>query len=335
MGSRDAVLALINGAWATQAIGVACELGLPDLLAQAPRDAAAIASQAHAHLDATRRLLNALVSLGICEARPDGTFALAEDGEWLRRAGDDSLDAWARLSATRLWRNWGGLADSVRTGRSTRSRVQASEDFTHLDANAEAADTFNAAMLAYTRPVARAAACRLDWSGVGTLVDVGGGVGELAATILARYPSMRGIVYDLRHAATAATRHLERAGLSSRCDFVAGSFFESVPAGDACILKSVVHNWDDERAAVVLARCAEALAPGARVVLLERLLPEHPGSNAEDREHARSDLNMLVGCDGRERTEEDFRALLEAAGLAWHGATPLVQGFSALEARRR
>ena len=334
MGSREAVLSLINGAWATQAIGVACELGIPDLLAAAPRDAAAMAAETRADADATRRLLLALVTLGICEELADGRFTLAAGGEWLRRGGDDSLDAWARLSATRLWGNWAGLADSVRTGRSTRSRVQASEDFTHLDANPEGAEMFNAAMLAYTRPVARAAASSLDWSGVDLLVDVGGGLGELAAAVLVAHPTMRGIVYDLRHAAAAAARHLVRAGVSARCEFVTGSFFESVPAADACVLKSVMHNWDDERAGVILARCAEALRPGGRVVLLERVLPERPAGSPEDREHARSDLNMLVGCDGRERTEAQLRALLGAAGLAWRGATPLVHGFSALEARR-
>ncbi|HEX5128935.1 MAG TPA: methyltransferase, partial [Usitatibacter sp.] len=193
---------------------------------------------------------------------------------------------------------------------------------------------FNAAMLAYTRPVARETARKLDWQGVGLIVDVGGGVGELAAAVLRAQPAMRGIVYDLRHAAAAAASHLERAGLSARCEFVTGSFFESVPAADACLLKSVLHNWDDERAAAILERCAAALGPGGRVVLVERVLPERPASAEDDRDQARSDLNMLVGCDGRERTEAEFRALLEGAGLAWHGATPLVLGFSALVALR-
>jgi SAM-dependent methyltransferase len=331
--SREELLGLINASWTTQAIGAACELGLPDLLLEGSRDAAAVARLLQADPDAVRRLLRALATLGICVERPGGGFGLAPAGKYLCREREDSLDAWARMSATRLWGNWAGLCDSVRSGRSTRSRVQDVDDFSHLDRNGPGADLFNAAMLAYTLPVAHAAARRLDWNGVATLVDVGGGMGELAAAILSEHPGMRGIVYDLDHARRAAIPHLERAGVGDRCEFAAGSFFDSVPAADACLLKSVLHNWDDERALAILRRCAEALRPGGRVVLFERVIAERPGSSRHDREGARSDLNMLVGCDGRERTEAAFGELLAAASLSLRATIPLVEGFSALEAR--
>jgi hypothetical protein len=334
MGSRDDVLALINGAWTTQAIGVACEMGLPDLLAAQPAAASDLANRLDANADALLRLLRALATLDLCEERADGAFALSAAGEWLRRANEGSLDAWARLSATRLWGNWSGLGESVRTGRSTRSRVLGAEDFGHLERNAAGAEVFNAAMLAYTRPVARAAATQLDWSSIETIVDVGGGTGELAAAMLRAHPSMRGIVYDLAHARHAAEPHLAQAGIAHRCTFVVGSFFEYVPGADACLLKSVTHNWDDERAVAILRRCREAIPPDGRVVLLERVLPARRGTTAQDREGARSDLNMLVGCDGRERTEQGFAEILAAARLALRAVTPLAEGFSALEARR-
>jgi hypothetical protein len=184
MDTRDDLLSVINGAWATQAIGTACELGLPDLLAASPRDAAAVARAANCDADAVQRLLRALATLGLCQEGAGGAFALTEPGQWLRREREGSLDSWARLSATRLWNNWAGLAESVRTGRSTRSRLQGSEDFSHLNDNAASAALFNLAMLAYTQPVARAAAARLDWSRHAVVVDVGGGAGQLAATIL-------------------------------------------------------------------------------------------------------------------------------------------------------
>jgi hypothetical protein len=192
--ARENLLELINGAWATQAIGTACELGLPDLLAGTAQDAGVLAAAARCDPDAIERLLRALATLGLCREETPGTFALTEAGLWLRRDRDDSLDAWARLSATRLWNNWSGLAESVRTGRSTRSRVQGSEDFRHLNDNAGGAALFNLAMLTYTAPVARAASARLDWSDRGIVVDVGGGAGLLAATILADHAHLRGIV---------------------------------------------------------------------------------------------------------------------------------------------
>jgi hypothetical protein len=332
--ARENLLELINGAWATQAIGTACELGLPDLLAGTAQDAGVLAAAARCDPDAIERLLRALATLGLCREETPGTFALTEAGLWLRRDRDDSLDAWARLSATRLWNNWSGLAESVRTGRSTRSRVQGSEDFRHLNDNAGGAALFNLAMLTYTAPVARAASARLDWSDRGIVVDVGGGAGLLAATILADHAHLRGIVYDLEHAEPAARQTLARAGLRGRCTFESGSFFERVPAGDALLMKSVLHNWDDERAATILGCCAAALAPGGRVVLFERVLARRASDCAAERDDARSDLNMLVGCDGRERTEDAFRALLASAGLAWRRTVNLAAGFSALEAVR-
>lgn len=332
MGTREHLLSLINGAWATQAIGAACELELPDRLADSPLDAATLASRANADPDAIARLLRALVTLGLCRESAQGCFALTESGQWLRRGSEGSLDAWARLSATHLWSNWGDLAECVRTGRSTRSRVRRAEDFTHLNGNADGAALFNTAMLAYTLPVARAAAAALDWRDTRRVVDVGGGAGLLAATIVGAHPHLRGIVFDLDHAEPAARQTIDRAGLQGRCAFASGSFFERVPEGDALLLKSVVHNWGDERAARILSRCAQALAPGGRVLLFERVLSARAGDSAPDRDAARADLNMLVGCDGRERTEGGFRELLASAGLELGRVVPLAEGFSALEA---
>ena len=334
MEQRERVLSLVNAAWTTQAIGVACEMGLPDRIAAGTRSSRALAEEADADPDATYRLLRALVALELCVEGPAGSFALAPGGEMLRSDSPDSVAAWALLSSRRLWPNWSGLAESVRTGRSTRSRAEFSDDFTFLNGNDRAAASFNAAMIAATRPVARAVAAELDWSGVTTLVDVGGGAGELAAAVLVAHPRLAGIVYDLDHAASAAKEHLTALGMAARCRFVSGSFFEEVPPGDALALKSVLHNWDDERCRHILRACARALLPGGRVILLERLLPERMGTGREDRDAVRSDLNMLVGCGGRERTQRQFRSLFHAAGLRLVAVTPITPHFSVLVAER-
>jgi len=147
-------------------------------------------------------------------------------------------------------------------------------------------------------------------------VDVGGGYGVLLAAILKAYPEMRGKDFDLPHCQEGATRLLAEGGVDGRAEFVAGSFFESVPAGaDAYILKSVIHDWDDERSLVIFKNCREAMKNGARLLIIEPTIPERVGSSSHDGVIIGSDLNMLVMAGGRERTEAEFRALLEASGL--------------------
>jgi SAM-dependent methyltransferase len=334
MDARERVLGLINAAWTTQAIGVACELGLPDRLASGPKSVLDLSRGTATDAAALERLLRALATLELVTESADGTFALAPAAEVLRVDRDGSLAAWARLSHRRLWANWSELGESVRTGRSARSRRERADDFSFLDADASSAEAFNAAMVALTRPVARAAASSLDWKEARVVVDVGGGTGELAVGVLGGHPHLRGVVFDLDHAAPSARRLFGDAGVADRCEFVGGSFFDAVPAGDALLLKSVLHNWDDEDALRILERCAAALNPGGRVILFERVVPERLGSSPHDRDCARSDLNMLVGCGGCERTEARFRSLLQSAGLELAAPRPLVAGFHALEARR-
>ena len=332
MDPREPVLDLINAAWTTQAIGVACELGLPDKLAVGPRSASDLAEATATDGGALERLLQALSTLELVIENADGTFALAPAAEILRSDKEGSLAAWARLSRSRVWANWAELGESVRTGRSARSRRESLDDFTFLNSSVDDADAFNTAMVAVTLPVARAAASALDWSETRVVVDVGGGAGQVVATLASAHPHLRGLVLDLDHAAASASRLFTEIGVAERCEFVGGSFFDAVPSGDALLLKSVLHNWDDVHAIRILKRCAAALGPRGRVIVLERLLPERRGTSAADREGARSDLNMLVGCGGCERTEARFRSLLESAGLAMAAPRPLVGGFYALEA---
>ncbi len=124
------------------------------------------------------------------------------------------------------------------------------------------------------------------------------------------------MLFDLPHAIDGAAAALARAGVGERCDGVAGSFFDSVPAGgDAYLLKSVLHNWDDERCAAILQRCRAAMSPCARLCIVERVVPERLGTSPRDQSIARSDLNMLVALARRERSEAEFGTLLRTAGF--------------------
>lgn len=332
MEARARLTRMINGCWTTQVIYTACELGIPDLLAAGPRGVASLASASGTHTGALLRLMRALASLDLCAERGDGVFELTAEGAMLKSEGDDSLHGWVLMTGRRMWASWGQLIESVRTGASARKRVHGEEDFSGLERDKDAAETFNRAMIDLTRPVALALARTIDLAGVRLAVDVGGGAGQLIATVLAHHPGLHGIVFDLPHATEAATRQLSAAGVADRCEVVAGSFFDAAPEADAYLLKSVVHNWDDERAALILRNCRKAMRPGGKILLVERVAPERFSNSSADQDIARSDLNMLVGCDGCERTEARFRSLLAAAGLELKNVQKLASDYSVVTA---
>ena len=330
---RDQVLDMINGAWMCQAIAVACELDIPDRLADGPRDAASLAAETGTDRGAMHRFLRALCTLELCQQAEDGLFTLGRAGQLLRRDAPGSLHGWAMLARHRLWGLWTDFHEGLRTGQSVRLRRRGFDDYGELQADPAMAAVFNRAMVSIAEPVARAFAEKGAFAGMERIVDVGGGAGHLLAAVLAAHPHLHGVVYDLGHARGIAEATLRAGAISDRSAFVEGSFFDGVPAGaDAYVLKSVLHNWDDERSAVILARCASSMGAGSRLMILERVLPPRISSSAGDRDAARSDLQMMLGCDGRERTRSEFEALLDGARLRLHGVTPLTADFTLLEA---
>src|SRR5687768_9191412 len=155
-----------------------------------------------------------------------------------------------------------------------------------------------------------------DFGRISHLMDVGGGSGELIGAVAKQYPRLRGTVLDLpRCAAATANDHFQRMGVSDRASFLAGDFFKMVPAiADAIILKSVIHDWDDARSGAILKNCRQALPGHGTLLLVERIMPDSPTVRDEDKAHAMSDLNMLRGPGGLERTEKEYRHLLNENG---------------------
>jgi hypothetical protein len=327
---RTRVLELINANWTTQAIRTACLLELPDRLAGGEQSVTALARACGCDTPALRRLLNALVTLELCTEAGDDRYGLAPLGGLLRDDATESLRSWALLVGGAHWERWGGLEASVRSGLSHRRRHGVPDGFAALEG--EAAALFHRAMVELTRAVAQAFVARVELAGVRQVVDVGGGSGELLATVLAARPEAHGVLFDLPAGLVDAPAVLARAGVAARCRCVAGSFFDTLPENaDAYLLKSVLHNWDDDHGVELLARCRSAMARDARLWVLERVVSDRPGTSPRDRAIARSDLNMLVAQSGRERRLGEFVALFEAAGLALVGEVDLGEsGFSAL-----
>lgn len=327
------LIALINATWMSQAVCAAAELGIADALASGPRHLEELAHATHSHAPSLHRLMRGLASLDLCREQGDGSFALTSTGSLLRADAPDSLQQWALWSGRYLWPLWGELLRSVKSGCPARKRIEGTEGFDHLERDGAAAAVFNHAMADLTRLIASEVAHAYDFTEMRLIVDVGGGYGGLLAAILAAYPDARGVLYDLPHASEGARAYLTKANVATRCELVTGNFLESVPAGaDAYLLKSVLHDWDDARCAIILRNCRRAMAATGRLLLIERIVPARFEACTHHRNIARSDLTMLIGHEGRERSEAELNILLYSCGFALTRVIPTALGFSIVEA---
>jgi hypothetical protein len=330
------LLGLINGFMASRVVYIAAELAIADRLANGERTSETLARETGTDPSSLRRLLRALVSLGVLdEATPDH-FLLTSMGSALRSDAVDSMRNFALFSGSeRMWRIWGDLMHSVRTGATAMAHVYGVESFEYLAAHPQEFALFNRAMADVTRQVTRAVTAACDFSRFRTIVDVGGGNGALMAAILAAFPMLKGVVFDLPRGNADALRLLGAAGVADRCEIVAGDFFSTLPAGaDAYVLKNVLHDWNNERAVAILKSCRKAVLPHGTLLLVERLVPERIDVLARHRQITMIDLHMLVGPGGRQRTETEFKGILASAGFVWSTASQLPgeQGLSLIEA---
>ena len=271
---------------------------------------------------ATARLLAALAAIGIV-SREASAYRLTELGRRLSTKAPDSLRDWTLFEGEMLARSWQGLTESIRTGKTATELDATGGRFEAIGRNPRFAELFDNAMVSFTGHVARDVVAAYDFSHARTILDVGGGTGALLFEVLRAVPGLAGASLDLPRCEAGFQAVAAAAGLTERARFISGDFLESVPPGfETLLLKSVLHNWDDARCATILANCRSALAPGGRIIIVERFLPEPPANTARDLSITLSDLNMLRGPGGRERTEQAYRALLGDAGLAAGRAMP-------------
>ncbi|MFI0356826.1 methyltransferase [Actinomadura sp. 9N407] len=324
--ARSPLLDMAFGYMPAQIVYTAAELRLADAMAAGPRTSTELAKETGTHAPSLRRLLRALASMGVVEQRGPDLFELTPVGAGLKSDDPASVRGLLRLfCGPEVWRSWGDLAETVRSGEPAWDRLLGMSSFEFMAENEELSATFNAAMAEHTRQVAPEIIAGYDFGRFGTIADLGGGDGTLLAAVLRAAPRARGILYDLPAGLKDAERVLSEAGVADRCEVVSGDFFEAVPEGaDAYLLKSVIHDWNDERATAILSSCRKAMRPDARVLLVDFVMP--PMVTPENAGNIMSDINMLVVLKGRERTEEEFRDLLAAAGLRLASMTPALPG---------
>jgi SAM-dependent methyltransferase len=330
--SAAAMMGLITGYWVSQAVGVVALLGVADQLGEGPRGTKELAQAVGADADALYRVLRLLASVGVFAEAPPNTFALTPLGETLRSGAPDSVRNFAITeTAPGHWLPWGRLSESVRSGQPMAREALGMELFDWYAQNPEEAGFFTAAMGNLSALAAAELVRVYDFSAVRTVLDVGGAHGVLLTAILRANPSAHGILFDLPHVIETAETAVAAEGLSQRCELVSGDFFEAVPEGaDLHLLKQIVHDWDDDRAKRLLQNCHRALNPEGKLLLVEMVIPpDNRPSPAQA-----MDLNMMVLLGGRERTEDEYQRLFQAAGFQLEGIIPTHAPFSVIEATR-
>jgi O-methyltransferase domain len=302
---------MLVGHFMAKCLHTAAVLGIADLLVKGPTKIEILATATGCDERSLHRLLRTLASVGVFTEPTPGCFQLTPLGETLRSDAPDSLrdKAIFEISAP-IWLAWGSLLDALRSGSPSFPQLHHATIYEYLAEHAELGAVFNRFMTAQSNLHNAAIVDAYDFSGVRTLVDVGGGHGATLAAVLQRYPTMKGILFDLP--GVAATARFEASDFAGRCDAVGGNMLQSVPpGGDAYLIKRVMMDKTDADAVIVLRNCLTAMNAAGRILVVDPMLP----ANAEPHPNWLTDMLMLVLTRGRCRTEAEFRHLFEAAGL--------------------
>lgn len=327
--SYHRLLRLVTGYWITQMIHVVARLGIADRLAGGPRTAEALAVECGARPRELHRVLRALASEGLFAEVAPGAFGLTPMGDLLQARHPGSLHARALVSGTKDYAAWGALLHSVQTGQPAFDQVHGEDHFQWLSRHPEMAAAFHETMTQLAAEYYRAVVDAYDFGAFGRVVDVGGGHGQFLAFILARHARLRGVLFDAPHVIAAAGAPLRAAGVADRCALEAGDFFSAVPAGaDAYVMSHILHDWDDAAARRILDAVRRAMAPGARLLVVEKLIPPGDGPSLAKL----MDIHMLVLTGGLERTLGEFDALLRGAGFRLARATATSSIMHVIEA---
>jgi hypothetical protein len=330
---QEQLMQMLCGAWVARSISAAATLRIADHVGESARGIDEIAAASGTHPASLYRLMRALSSVGVFAEEGPRRFRHTPLSALLRTGAPGSLRACADSIFGRChYRSWGQLEHSLRTGDIAFDHAHGMGVWDFFAKTPDEQQSFDAAMSEFTvlfnPPVVKG----YDFSKFKTLVDVGGGHGALLAAIARSNPKLRGTVYDQPHVVPGARRRFEQEGLSDRLGAEGGNFFESVPPGaDAYLMKLIIHDWDEPRATQILLNIHRAAKPGARLLVVDSVVPEGPGPDFSKF----GDVNMLVMTGGKERTAAEFRELLDAAGFELLKVHPTEGPLSIVEGVRR
>jgi O-methyltransferase domain/Dimerisation domain len=325
--NAGALFQMLTGHWVAQTVRAAADLHVADHVAAGSRTADEVAKLESSDRATTYRLMRACVSLGLL-AYEDGRFTTTPMGELLRAGVPGSLREVALLQGSHgIWQGWGVLPEAVRRGETQFKAALGVDIFDYFAKNPGEAALFAKAMSNMTGLVIEDTVRLLDFGGATVVIDVGGASGALVLGLMKAHPEIQGKVFDLPHAVASAQHAADQAGLSDRFSAVDGDFFESVPAADYYLLKSILHDWRDEECLSILRNCRKAVLPSARALVIEAVV----GEIGKPDPAAIFDMNMLAVTRGRERTLAEFDAMFDATGWRRVGLSPTRLLYTLLE----
>ena len=325
------IIQMGTGYWVSRLVGAAASLGLADHLANGPKSAADLAGPTGTNPRALHRLMRSLAGFGILSQDGGDKFALTELGDALRSdAPGSARSTILAMSGPWMWKAFGEFQYSLETGKTAMEKVFGMPLFDYLAQHPKESAQFSEAMVGIHGPEPPAVAEAYDFSSVGSIVDVGGATGNMLAHILARYPQPRGVLFDRSHVVAEAPALLRSRGVEDRVSIEPGNFFEHVPpGGDVYILSHIIHDWNEDQCLTILGNCRKAMKPGARLLIVEFVLPEgntpHFGKLV--------DMVMLAIPGGEERTAAEYDTLLKTAGLKMTRVVPTTTDVSIVEAQ--
>jgi hypothetical protein len=324
---------LIDGFRVSRTIYIAAKLGIADFLKEEPRTSKQLAHSTGTHAPSLYRVLRALASIGVLFGDDEKGFTLTPLGNTLRSDTPGSLGAWATLVlGDEIYRAWGDLMHSVETGESAFRHAFGFNRYDYVAGHLEHAKIFNQAMANLTEFYNTTVRDCYSFSGIGKVVDVGGGDGSLVIALLQANSGMQGIVFDLLQVAERAKHRISAAALENRCEVISGDHFVSVPSGgDIYILSRCVNSFDNDHAIHLLKNCRAVMSKKAKLLVIERLLGSRTEGSVVAQSPFMSDLHMMVLHTGRERTEAEHRGILEAASFRVMRVVPTRSEMSIIE----
>jgi O-methyltransferase domain/Dimerisation domain len=325
----EQLLGLMRGFVVAKSIHAVVSLGVADRLAEGPRPVDQLAEEVEANCDALYRMLRALSSLGLFEELAGRCFALTKFGGRLRAGVPGSLRNWLLTNGGLIYGAFTDTVHSLRTGEPAFDLAYGTSFFEFLKEHPDEGAIFSSAMRDFTSQANASLLASYDFGGVREVVDVGGGDGALIVALLEAYPGMSGVVFDLPHVVAGAAASPEIAALGQRVRIVGGDFFAEIPsAADLYLLTWIIHDWNDDRAKAILESCRIAMKKSSRLLLVEAIVPE----GNEPHFSKFGDVVMMVLFGSRERTEAEYRSLLESAGFRMTRAIATGSPRSVIEA---
>ncbi|HEY3731975.1 MAG TPA: methyltransferase [Steroidobacteraceae bacterium] len=324
------LIEMATACWVPMILYGTAKIDLADHIGSGTKSAEQLAGPTGTHAPTLHRLMRTLAGLGILTEGPAKHFSLTALGEALKRDAPGAARATILTFAGGfIWRGMMEFPYSLQTGESGLTKAVGMQGFDWLARHPEQASLFSQSMVGFHGGEPPAVAEAYDFSKLRTVIDVGGATGHMLTTVLARYPTVRGVLFDLPHVVREAPALIADRGLTDRLAIETGSFFERVPeGGDAYILSHIIHDWSEQQCLTILGNCRKAMRPEGRLLLVEMVLPAgdtmHPGKIL--------DMLMLLAPGGQERSEEEYRALLGKAGFRLARVVPTQSAVSVVEA---